>query len=254
MKSSDITLGDVLAYQKNSYGGTNAVLALDNKLWTLGLAWVADPKTEGARIQVNAFRQAEKGAKAGTRGSYGLGYKETGIPVLKIDHGHYNWTTEAESRIVTSAQDILRTAAKQLGNVESAEDMVAEQAKGTRAAWRTEVEALNVEGKKVSIVVHLEVVRPQTLKTAWNTFLRDDEQARENSRKYREEKTNKEQAQRDAGTALAARLDALLGEQERHWGYGSVDRSDCYRDGSAFKVDEDTLMKLLALAEKGAAL
>lgn len=254
MKSSDITLGDVLAYQKNSYGGTNAVMALDNKLWTFGLAWVADPEREGNRIQVNAFRQAEKGAKAGHQGSYGLGYKETGIPVLKIDHGHYNWTTEAESRIVTSAQDILRTAAKQLGNVESAEDMVAEQAKGTRAAWRTEVEALNAEGKKVSIVVHLEVVRPQTLKTAWNTFLRDDEQARENSRKYREEKGAREAVRKEVSASIASRLDTLLGEQKRHWKIESPDRDDCYRDGSAFKVDEDTLMKLLALAEKGAAL
>ena len=48
MKSSDITLGDILAQEKDSYGSGKPVMALDNKSWTLGNDWVNDPENPGA--------------------------------------------------------------------------------------------------------------------------------------------------------------------------------------------------------------
>jgi hypothetical protein len=250
MKTSNLVTGDILAQEKDSYGSGKPVMVLDSALWTLGNEWVSNPMAPGTSTETYSFRPAKTGERAGN-GTYRSNYRSTGVPVLMVEQGYYRWmdSRTPDNQIATSAQDILRAAAKQLG-AESAEDLAGHKAKGS-GGWRTEVVAEMSDGTKISVSVVLTTVRPQTLVGAWNTFLNGKNQEQAYKIAYEAKQEIEANRRKEVSSSVADRLDALLGETKRHW--RGVDRDDCYRSDGGFQVSEATLLRLLELAEKSAS-
>ena len=119
----------------------------------------------------------------------------------------------------------------------------------------TRVEVDLAGGGTEEIKVTLELVRPQTIASTWSEFSKEAEA--EAVRKV-ESDTLKAQwkAENDAvAFDVSSRLAQLLGEPTGGYDFRS-ERRDCHRTStssgrsSTYAVSEETLLKLIALAEK----
>lgn len=249
MKSSDLNLGDILAFRSRS-SSSRPVMVLDTSLWTLGNEWVPDPTSVShAKMEVFNFRPAMDGERA-KDGDYRNNYRDTGIPLLKIEADHHRWMDETSERyrIITPVRTIFREVTDQL-QLKRASDVQGHRPKSS-GRIRVNVDVDLANGEKSFVQVILIVARPQTLIGSWDSVLsrmNDEENAR---RAMNAEREQADVLRKELGADVALRLDSLFGEGKRFWA-AKYEREDCRTDsGSRFLVGKGLLLQLLELAEK----
>lgn len=264
MKTADFTPGTVYAYVKDSYTQGNPVLALDNKLWTMGgtsghgraTGWSVTPAQKGDRPNDGGWRVTSR---------------RCGVPVLMIDQTYDQFTDlsgyRADKRITESPAELFAQAMKKMG-ITGAEDLERAFERGSYSDGRwnpsgkpsdeekqfrsAQVTVTHPNGTKGEITVHLTTIRPQTVPSDWETFDADKRAGAKARMEYEKAKAEKEARQKAASQGIKARLDALLGEVKPRWS-SSDEREDCFRTQFGnFSINEETLLRLLELAEKGA--
>ena len=238
MQTNKLIPGTIYAYQKDQYSGGQAVLVLDNKLWTMG-------RSKGKFV----VREADKGERPND-GGYRTNYRAVGVPVLKIDRNLVQWSesVQDEIRIMDSHTDILATAFKALG-IERIGDMAGEF--DNLDERHAQIVVTMGDGRKSTVTVTLATVRPQTITGEWDAYLAEKDRARMAQAAHQDSQQAEKSRRILVSTEVATRMDALLGEGGRNW--RGLERQDCRRDdGAEFKVSEETLLRLLELAEKGA--
>lgn len=247
MKTSELVIGSIYAqcrrrdmYETDTY----AVMVLDTKLWRMGNEWTDGP--EGGRVKKFSFRPAPKGLRA-HEGDYRNDYRATGVPVLKLDTSAYRWnsTIRDEMALVDTADSILRKAAEQLG-IEQASD-----AEGFHDSRSTTVAVTMRDGSKGGVRVVLDTVLPQTVQGAWTSYLKERDRLLQVAQEQAIRKAKEADLRRTAQSGIKARLDALLGEEKSSPWSSTENRFDVRPSGKDFTITEETLLRLLALAEKG---
>jgi len=240
----------VYAHRKNSYSSPYPVLVLEQALWT-----------EGGNSAQRTLRRAEKGARAGRSSSWS-NHRVTGIPVLTMQTSAERFRASAEEdyRIVESPRELLVQAVEKSGIMElvdSGESVFGQDPQGrTYRKTRTSVSAHLVNGEEYEIDVELELVRPQSIESDWDTYLVEAEKAAL-AKAERDKDQADARAENDAvAQNIAARLDALI---DNETGYNiRGERYDAHRQHSSsgisttYEIKQSVLLKLLALAEKGA--
>lgn len=260
MKTSELTAKATYAYsERPSYGSTYPALVLEKVLWTEKDAWYRDD--EGKRVSRRHLVRAEKGDRAGTKSGWGRDFKKTGIPVLKLDLSdwHFGVDNEQPTRITDTAPELLVKGAEQLKLMElvdSGESVFGQDEEGQSfRKTKTKVVAHTADGGEITVTVELELVRPQTLLLIWHEHVEAAERGRKARAEHVQKQNEKKAASDTMARDIASRLDALLGADKSHTHGGErydAYRRDAYHGGTTYLVDQDLLLKLLALAEKGA--
>lgn len=111
------------------------------------------------------------------------------------------------------------------------------------------------DGSTQSFVVRLEFVRPQTLIQEWNSYMADKKTAIERSAAFEAERAEKQRRENLRASSIRNKVDALLGAPDSY--DENVERPDLHRKsvstGNTYEVSEETLRRLIALAEKGSS-
>jgi hypothetical protein len=117
------------------------------------------------------------------------------------------------------------------------------------------VEVRMSDGSTQSFVVRLEFVRPQTLIQEWNSYMADKKTAIERSAAFEAERAEKQRRENLRASSIRNKVDALLGAPDSY--DENVERPDLHRKsvstGNTYEVSEETLRRLIALAEKGSS-
>jgi hypothetical protein len=244
MKTSDLTIGSVYAQKKPSNSGVYAVQVLDKKFWEMGPAWA-----DGQKKFV--VREALKGMRPGDASHYS-DYRSVGVPVLRINSPLDRWSESVtpDRRITDSHEDILASAATALG-IKQASDAAGEFANRSEC-FRAQVVVTMGDGSKSTVDVVLTTVRPQIIVGDWHTYVIEAKQVEKAQSAARKMEQAEEVRRNEVNAMVAGRMDALLGEAPRNY-WNDSQRRDCQRQGrSDFTISEETLLRLLELAEKGA--
>jgi hypothetical protein len=255
MKTAELSANTTYALQESSYGSVYPVLVVEAKMWTEKNEWFDKAEGEG-REERRILRHAQKDERPGSRNGWRGSYRKTGIPVLKLHLS--DWHFEEYSYVET-ADELLAEAAEKLVPqimvlLDSKQHVFAQNADGmTARKTRTTVTAHLTEGGSKEIPVELELVRPQQIQSLWADHLENRRKAAVVKADMAKERADKKAASDEVARNIASRLDSLLGASKSYTHEG--ERYDAYREdslhgGTTYRVDQDTLLKLLALAEK----
>jgi hypothetical protein len=257
MKSADLQASTVYAYEKDSYGYAQPVLVLDNKLWTMGI------ESEWSEERFLTIRLAKKGDRPNDGGW--RQNRRCGIPVLMIGQSYHTFTDWSgyrnDSRIIETPAELFEQALKKMG-LTGAQDLERKFLRegGTKAGQgvssdaernfrSVEVVVTRPDGVKGTITIVLTTVRPQTISDEWTSFVESKRKEHEAQRAFQARKDAEAARKEAVNEDVKKRLDALLGEAPSY----RNQRDDASRDQYGhFSVTEETFLRLLELAEKGA--
>jgi hypothetical protein len=240
MKTSEIASGLVYAHKKTRvWGQAEAALVLDTKLWTRGEVWRSDADKGSRRVYEIGLASEGSRARAST-----YGHGEVGIPVLITSEFYFQRT--GDDKIQETAEALLTQAAIQM----DVENLHGRYEKGQYPDSEAKVTATTADGSKVTVVVRLALVAPQTILALWNEYLQAAIDEKQRRMAYEARQRGEANRARDETLDVANRLNALLGENpDRH---ETGHRSDLKRknDGD-FQIKPEALLALIELAEAG---
>jgi hypothetical protein len=237
MKTSQITPGQLYGYSKGAHDPFHPVMALDNKLWTMGEKWAGYNKAYDLSPASAGMRAQE----------YSYSHNEVGVPILMIRNSGWLFGQGGDNPIVTDPAEILAEAREKL----SAEALMKQRKFDNRPKTLCMVEAKRANGKKIMLEVVLTTTLPSRIKGGWTELLEENRKEAAQKAQWAQEKAQRERAVEAANALLKERLDAVLG-QEKVSRWSTEERDDCRRIGTGtFQVSEATLIRLLELAEKG---
>jgi hypothetical protein len=211
--------------------------------------WDGEPK----RTRQTVVTRAVKGDRAGRSDGWSATSWAIGVPVLVLDARDYMWTT-AQVKIAELPYLIFAKAWHQMNP-----DHLVEEGHDGRFTKefpaKTDVEVRMSDGSTQSFVVRLEFVRPQTLIQEWNSYMADKKTAIERSAAFEAERAEKQRRENLRASSIRNKVDALLGAPDSY--DENVERPDLHRKsvstGNTYEVSEETLRRLIALAEKGSS-
>lgn len=240
MKTAQIIPGQFYGYSKSADDSPVPVLALDNKLWTMGETWSGSNK--GYTIS-----PADGGTRAQTYSSF---HNQVGVPVLVIRNSGWLFSRGGDNQIVSDPAELLAEAAKKL----SVEALMKQQKFDNRPKTFCTVEAKWSNGEKIELKVVLTTALPSRIKGDWTELLGQARKKAEQKAKWERQKQEQELARNQRDARIKSRLDAVLGVDGNTPSWrGEHARHDCIRHStSEFRMQEATLIRLLELAEKGA--
>ncbi len=228
------------------------VQAVEAKLWRSDETW---GHWDGAEKRTKQYvvTRAVKGDRAGRSDSWTALSWAIGVPVLVLDATDYMWT-KAKVRIAELPYLIFAKAWHQMNP-----DRLVEEGHDGRFTGeiqqRTKVEVRMSDGGTQLIGVSLEFIRPQALLQDWNSYLAERKTAIEQDAAFEAERQERQHKRDLTAASIRTAVDALLGPADRY--DNDAERVDLHRTsvstGSTYEVSEATLLKLLALAQKGSS-
>lgn len=262
MKTADITPLATYALREKSYGSTNVALVVENVLWVEKAEWF--PKADGSgREERRILRRAGKGSRAGSGSNWGRAYSKTGIPLLKLSSSDYMFMngTDVERRIVDTAHELLTRAMEKLqllDLVDSGQSVFFVNDEGqTRRKTRTTVQARYADGHTGEVSAELELVRPQAILLGWDEHLKAAEKEAVRKAELDQRRSEAKAESNKTAWSIRDRVGALLDDVDQQRYNPHDERYDVHREwtgsgfSSKYEISQDTLLKLLALAEKG---
>ena len=225
---------------------------VEAKLWRRDEKW---GNWDGAekRFKQTVVSRAVKGDRAGRSDGWSATSWAIGVPVLVLNAGEYMWT-DAKVKIAELPYLIFAKAWHQMNP-----DKLVEEGHDGRfteeSPSRTEVDVRMSDGTVQAFTVTLEFVRPQAILQDWNPYLTEKKAAIERNAAFEAERAEAKRKRDLVAMSIRTSVDALLGPAERY--DNESERRDLHRTsvstGNTYQVSETTLLKLLALAQKGSS-
>jgi hypothetical protein len=253
MKSSELTEKTIYAYnpRPSANQGQPAQL-VEARMWRRDEkwdTWDGEPK----RTKQTVVHRAVKGDRAGRSDGWSATSWAIGFPVLVLNAYDYNWTT-TRVKIAELPYLIFAKAWNQM----NPDRLVEEGHDGrftTESPTRTQVDVRMSNGEIEQFTVTLEFVRPQALIQDWNSYLGEKKSAIERNAAFEAEQAEKRHQRDMTAMSIRASVDVLLGLADRY--DNDSERSDLHRTsvstGNTYEVSEETLLRLLKLAQKGSS-
>jgi len=252
MKLAELEDKLIYAYRpRTSEDVARPAKVVEPKLWRRDEVWGYWDGAE-KRTKQTVVTRAQKGDRAGRSDSWSARSWAVGVPVLIIDEMDYMWVS-AKTRIMELPFVIFAKAWAQMNPHKLVEEGHDGRFTGDISA-RTTVEVPMSDGSTRSVKVTLEFVRPQALIDGWNSHAARKKEQAEQEILHNEAESRRRAQNNLVASEIRNRVQNLLGE-ERLSSRG--ERYDLHRKDTSsgisttYEVSEETLLKLLALAEKG---
>jgi hypothetical protein len=252
LKTAELAKGLVYAVKErttDSYPG----LLLEKGLWREKDEW---GNWNGAekRFKARIVRRAPQGARAEGYKGWGRDYEKTGLPVLLLKATEWDFSKHArDNQIIESPLEILERARDNMGVMA----LVAEDYDGRSTDTKRKSVTLQVQtvkGVAREVVIELELVRPQQVLSQWGPYVKAQTRERE-ARQNHQAENARLKAENDADAARIKELaDILLGQESSTYLNGErydLHRRSAYSISTTYEISQDSLMRLLELAEKG---
>jgi len=261
VKTADLLQDQTYAVVERFSSIPSVGLLLDKALWREKDerdTW--DGTSSSTRTRPRTVRKAPKGARIEKSQGWGLTYEKTGLPVLVLKLGAYDFSERAKSNQITESAKTLLERARDTMNIM---DLVAEDHDGcvTATIQRSiTIRVKTVKGTALKIPAELELMQPRQLTSTWDAYT--ERKVREDAAKVAIVQSLAEATARSAEQAqgFVTRLTALMGDGDNVHYNASGERYDFHRkwtsdnssnSRSTYEVSADIIARLLDLAEKG---
>lgn len=256
MKLTELEEGLIYAYRpRTASSHAQPAKVIEPKLWRQDEKWDhwdGEPK----RTRKTVVSRARKGDRAGRSDAWHASSWAIGVPVLVIEAEDYMWIPgEVRTHFTELPFVIFSRAWKAMNPHKLLEEGHDGRFTGEIHA-RTTLDVPLSDGSTRSVSVRLEFIRPQALISKWNPYIANKKEQAEQEAAFKKEQANLRGRNNLMAASIRNRVDALLGEG-RHDDLG--ERTDLHRKptstgiSTTYEVREETLLKLLMLAEKGSS-
>lgn len=255
MKLGELEDKLIYAYRpRTSDSSAQPAKVVEATLWRRDEVW-ANWDGSDKRTKETVVTRAKKGDRAGRSDAWTHKNWAIGVPVLVIEEGDHRWHSAGVQ--FTELPFVIFARAWEQMNPDKIldEDHDGRFSFTKKLSSRTTVDVPMSDGTTQSVTVRLEFVRPQTLIEKWNPYIAAKKETAEQERIVKDQQAERRRRSNLTASSIRNKVDALLGSPGQY--DHNAERLDLHRKSSStgisttYEVSEETLLKLLALAEKG---